>query len=891
MVNGSNDFGGVQVIAQSIEGGGVIGASSADITAGIGISGNNFSNVTVDIAADGSITGGGVVGASSASGTASVEITDGGNNFSDVEVVTAAGGYITGGGVIGASSASGIALIGNFSENMRSVTVSAGSYITGGGLIGVHSGSSGAFLGTVTDSAFRAAVTAGTYINGGGLIGVTGGVVSSTDALTGVGLIERTVFSGNEVTANNGQILGGAVYTYALAPATTGDLYGLDSGMIRDSQFTDNTFTSTISDPNPYVAAGVTAKVYGTVTIDTGLAGTDNLTLSATSGHSTTFKNNVINDAASTRYNSLYFGAVSKWETDSTGNITEQAGITASDAKLIISPAAGGVVALYDPIGVEQKGSYTFNMEVRGSGEFIWGGDNIFHLESPINGTIQLYSGSTTTLLNKALSDGKPFLLHGSKAPFVFTVDKGATLRVMGDDQMDVLGAKLSGNLYFNLDNDDGSGNLSALRRSSDSSSPVALLTFLDTYTNNIDLANLDGSRVSLGNFRAGDPLRAGDMFYLIATSSADDITNAPAPETVYATARQGLTRQYSFIIDDGSNDAVRPISDNQRYLVARLAGIRPAPEARIINEGRTAGLAFVANSATWLADHSYESSDLLIREKPGGWEYASFGGADGGYQRIGTGADLSIASSHLMLGRTAKRVREDGTLLYGGFVDAGFARYDAKGAFGGASVSGRGNLRSVGLGFMTRRVRPDGVRLEASLRGGVLENRFHSADLRDPAGNIARYDVNVPYFGAHLGIGREKQLNKHDSLDLLLRYYWARQNGKNITLPTDEEVRFSADESHRLRGGLRFTRAKNELRYWYVGAALEYEFDGKTRGVADGAYRLDEPDTRGFTGIAEIGVIHKPGPDSRFSAEYGLQFYGGKRRGLSGGVRLAWRF
>ncbi|MDR2006884.1 MAG: autotransporter outer membrane beta-barrel domain-containing protein, partial [Acidaminococcales bacterium] len=397
---------------------------------------------------------------------------------------------------------------------------------------------------------------------------------------------------------------------------------------------------------------------------------------------------------------------------------------------------------------------------------------------------------------------------------------------------------------------------------------------------------DFSGATVSLANFREGPALPSDAVFYLVATDGADDIAALPENQSAYA--RQGLTRGYNFIVDDMA-DGQTP---DKQYLVARLVYTGPAPEARIINEGRIAGLAFVSNSAGWLADHSYESADLNIREKEGGWEYASFGGADAGWQRIETGAHLDLTSSHLMLGRTAKRVREDGSLLYGGFIDAGFGHYGVRGDFGGAGqVSGRGNLRTVGLGFMTRRVRADGLRLEASLRGGQLRNRFRSYELTDTDGNITRYDLRVPYFGGHLGIGKEKKLSGKDRLDILLRYYYARQNGKTITLHTDERVDFAADESHRLRLGTRFTRQKNEYRYWYVGAALEYEFDGKARGIADGQYRLGEPDMGGLTGVLEVGGVAKPKPDSRFSAEYGVQFYAGKRSGLSGGIRLAWRF
>jgi hypothetical protein len=143
---------------------------------------------------------------------------------------------------------------------------------------------------------------------------------------------------------------------------------------IKDSQFLNNTMTST-SD-----------TVYGTVTVDTGVPSTSSahtLTLTASGGQSTVFDGNrIIDQSASdlknadgSRTNSIYFGSI-----PDVSGIPDAA---AADARLVIAPQTNGIVALYDPIWVKQDNGFSFNMDVEGSGHFIWGGRTSSHWMAP----------------------------------------------------------------------------------------------------------------------------------------------------------------------------------------------------------------------------------------------------------------------------------------------------------------------------------------------------------------------------------------------------------------------------------------------------------------------------------------------------------------------------
>jgi hypothetical protein len=901
------------VVKGALRGGGILGASSDTVSVLNSVAGNTLNNLKVEVS--GSLYGGGMVGvntnsaASATSGTIIEYLT--GNIFSGLSTAVEgdlAGGGIAGGytgaagGGIGSVSISGnrfatpyvyarslsgggilgFNAVGNTSTADAYITsvadndfikpvVETDRYISGGGVLGVRSEYGISYIKSIAGNLFQEAeITAGTYIDGGGLIGATGEIttISSPDQIIGIGEIVGSVFSGNKVTAKNGQIMGGAVYSY-----------GLDTGMtISDSLFTDNTFSSKISDSSAYNGGVPSARVYGTVTVDTGRASADNtLTLTAGSGKSTIFRNNKIIEGSDERYNSLYFGIVDGFSTDpSSGNITTTPDPAVSDARLIVEPQAGGVVALYDPIRVNQNNDSVddrgFAMTVRGAGEFLWGGENLFeevnHLASgALPNTVRFEPGSTTTLLSGMSLDAESHDVN---------LLSGGRINVMGGNRLNVNRAVFNGHMHFNL-----------MGTTLNTPSTV-LLTINNPTDSHVANADIAGATVSLSDFAAGPTLRDGDEFYLIATdeynpASGDGyLKNDPA--TNRAKARQGLTREYDFIVDKNQTKA----KGQNRYLVARLASSRAAPQTRILSEGRAAGLAFLAHTAGWLADHSFQQADLALKHDG----LVSFGGIDGSVFRVNTGSDLTIKGTHFLAGLAARNSGPAGASLLGGFFEAGFADYDIDGDFtpsGAPDISGGGTARFYGAGLLARQTWRD-LRLEGSLRAGRLENHFDAGNYKAATGESASFDSASAYFAAHAGLGYEWRLSDSSTLDFLARYYWTRQNGGTVDLPTEEKVRFKAAESHRARGGIRYTHAANERVSFYGGAAYEYEFDGKTRASAHG-FNFDSPDMGGATGIGEIGAIVRSRAEPRLSAEVGLQSYVGAIRGVSAGIRLGWEF
>jgi hypothetical protein len=262
-------------------------------------------------------------------------------------------------------------------------------------------------------------------------------------------------------------------------------------------------------------------------------------------------------------------------------------------------------------------------------------------------------------------------------------------------------------------------------------------------------------------------------------------------------------------------------------------------------------------------------------------------------YLHADTGSSISISGSHMLAGAAIKRSGTDASFLFGAFFEAAFASYDASGAFGPAGrrehLTADGDLEMYGGGVMARLRGKNGLRLEGSLRAGTIENDFTS-NLTDVDGTRAEYDITVPYLAAHAGVGYEWKINDTSTLDFLARYYWARQWGTTDALPTGERVHFEADDSHRLRGGARYTYAYDERRFFYAGAALEHEFANRVK--ADAGYgTFDIPDLRGTIGVGELGLIIYPGDSDSLAIECGVQGYVGKLSGISGGIRMGWQF
>ncbi|MDR1037968.1 MAG: hypothetical protein LBT40_15810, partial [Deltaproteobacteria bacterium] len=671
----NNYFDDIAVSADGfILGGGVVGINAAAIdetTASVlqNFSNNHISNTSIYTAYG--ITGGGVVGVvTSGSATFAASIGFSGSIFTKINIETDK--FIKGGGIIGFSGQNVgdnvilSSLIGNYFENIVVNTglkingidgitdTVSGSYIEGGGIIGLLTNGALSSVGDISDNIFKnLTINSGAYIDGGGIIGVNGKI--NTTVYAGVETMTNNEFSGNRVTAENGSIMGGIFYSYGL----------YDDMIIQDSILIDNHFEAKISEMSAYASGTfdtgyqAPALVYGTVTIDTGLSRSpgelNTLVLTTSPDKDTVFsKNTVVDDWSNGEIRkaySIYFGGIIGYE-DLHPNQTNPANPTnplfelkeddpESDARLIISPDAGGRVVLEDPIRVRQTklddplvGVRTFGMEVNGAGEFWWGGNNVFEVSDFIGGTHEIanrinFSGGSKTVL---LSD---MALEARKHKFI--MESGARLTVYGSGIKDkpttlqVSEFVSSGTIHFALNG----------QYVNDPTNPV-----LTIITQTAGSVNFSGATIELGEFDLDRELAVGETFYLVdahdssstnnpgafvSPGGADNILSlAESTVTVVGRGQATYTMTLGTYVNQDDISKLNGESSDGRFLSATITDVVPLiappgppgpeppgpvpPHADVVSESYTAGAAHVTLMGSWVAEHSYQAADVAIQ-------------------------------------------------------------------------------------------------------------------------------------------------------------------------------------------------------------------------------------------------------------------------------------
>ncbi|MBQ0055180.1 MAG: autotransporter domain-containing protein, partial [Synergistaceae bacterium] len=144
-------------------------------------------------------------------------------------------------------------------------------------------------------------------------------------------------------------------------------------------------------------------------------------------------------------------------------------------------------------------------------------------------------------------------------------------------------------------------------------------------------------------------------------------------------------------------------------------------------------------------------------------------------------------------------------------------------------------------------------------------------------------------YLGAHLGLGYKWSLKDNSNIDTYVKYLWNRQNSDSPVID-GEQFDLDAINSHRLRAGFRYNSKENENGVkFFGGLAYEYEFDGAAKGHM-GEYALLEPDFKGGSGMAELGIkYHKA--NSPWKVELGVTGYTGKRDSIGANLNAWYEF
>ena len=125
--------------------------------------------------------------------------------------------------------------------------------------------------------------------------------------------------------------------------------------------------------------------------------------------------------------------------------------------------------------------------------------------------------------------------------------------------------------------------------------------------------------------------------------------------------------------------------------------------------------------------------------------------------------------------------------------------------------------------------------------------------------------------------------------LDIYAKYLWSHVSEDDSGI-SGGRVSFDAMDSNRLRGGARLSFKGSEAFSWYLGAAYERQFNGRS---ASDVYGHDTPSAslKGDTAMVEAGLQLKPSKENPVSFLLGASGYAGKREGINGIFQVRYEF
>ena len=239
-----------------------------------------------------------------------------------------------------------------------------------------------------------------------------------------------------------------------------------------------------------------------------------------------------------------------------------------------------------------------------------------------------------------------------------------------------------------------------------------------------------------------------------------------------------------------------------------------------------------------------------------------------------------------VIAGLAQKTTVDNGVWHLGAFFENGHSNYSTHNDGVDGAVRGDGDATYNGGGILARFDSASGMYGEASMRAGIIKNKFGGFAYN---GGIGSYEDRSTYYGAYLGLGQQRQLSKNTSLDIYGKYFYIHQQGSDFEV-LGEQVTTAAVKSSRMQIGGRLTKQVTADVSYYGGVAWEYEFDGAADMAVAGA-DLAAPSLKGSSGIVEMGIRLKPSKTGKITLDLGAQGHFGKRRGFSGGLQINYSF
>ena len=379
---------------------------------------------------------------------------------------------------------------------------------------------------------------------------------------------------------------------------------------------------------------------------------------------------------------------------------------------------------------------------------------------------------------------------------------------------------------------------------------------------------DITGANIGVAVTGGKAALQPGDRITLINAELGLTADAKPVNNTSGMKGIQGVSLRYGFDLSTDPNN-----------LYATVNKVETNPQTKSLSEGRLGGLAFVNQGADLLSN-----AGIAYALEAAQTEKHLFSVISGGNSRYKSGSHVDVKGVNLLAGASTKLPNSSGNLLLTGFFEAGWGNYDSFNSFADGDVKGNGDNRYYGAGILARQDFSNKFYTEGSIRAGKLENEFNAT----VSGKATHYKINKAYYGAHLGAGYLMPLGTGE-LDMYGKYLWTRQNGGKHTIAGDVFT-FDDINSQRSKLGARYSHPLNESTTLKLGAAWEYEFDGKANASVHGL-PIAAPSLKGHTGVAEAAIKITPVKNKDLSFELGVQGHTGKRQGVTGHVAVKYVF
>ncbi len=711
-------------------------------------------------------------------------------------------------------------------------------------------------------------------------VNITGGIVHS---YVYGGYSNNSTANGNTVTISNGTVNGRVEGGHSSNDATNNSVT-ISGGQVGSDVIGGYSYSGAAATNAVSITSGtVNNKVYGGRAYNANASGN---TVTIGGG---TVKNNVYGGDGDTdaTNNTVNMSNGSVW-VDVYGGYARSGTASSNSVTISGGQVDGAVFGGYAEDSDASNNSVTINGGSFSSSIFGGNSDDGTASGNTVNitgGTIDLwvYGGSGNNVTGNTVNIsggtfGSNSIIFAGGGNTVTPTVTGNTLTISGNP--DLANASLFGTNRGSWQTD---GNTLNVKNSGMTAKAVAhfqyynfylppTMTANETMLSVTNAADITGATIGVAINGGTTALRPGDRVTLLATGglTADGINSR-------AVGLQGIARIYDFDLTTDANNLYATASGSPML----------NPQTKALSEGQISAAAFLNQGADILSGQGLQNAQSAA---------AGAGGQTGGFAAMGgsslryeTGSHVDVNGFSLVLGVARQIAATDSTRLSGLFLESGWGSYSTYNDFVNASsVRGDGNTRYFGAGWLGRYQQNNGRYMEGSLRFGKVYNKFDSNDI-GTAGTNSRFDISAPYYGMHIGFGKEKDFGNNRKQDVYTKLLWTHQNGSNAIVQGDV-FDFGAINSYRWQLGTKWLRKTNERTTLRTGLAYQYEFSGKANATVNGS-AIEVPSMKGGTGIVEVGLTQESKDGEGAKLDFGLQGFLGKLQGVAGNIQATWNF